>query len=134
MMIAHPPCTYLCRSGLHWNKRRPERNTLTDEALVFVQRLLDAPIPHIALENPIGCISTRIRKPNQVVQPWMFGHGETKATCLWLNKLPNLQPTNIVTERVNRIANMGETKDRWLKRSVTYEGIAEAMAEQWTCG
>ena len=96
LMIAHPPCTYLCSSGLHWNKRRPERAGQTEEALAFVQMLLDSPIPRIALENPIGCISTRIRKPDQTIQPWQFGHAESKATCLWLKGLPPLQPTNIV--------------------------------------
>lgn len=93
MMIAFPSCTYLCSSGLHWNKRRPERAALTEEALVFVRQLLDAPIPRIALENPVGCISTRIRKPNQTVQPWMFGHDASKGTCLWLKGLPLLTPT-----------------------------------------
>lgn len=82
LMVAHPPCTYLAVSGLHWNKRRPERALLTEEALEFVRLLLDAPIPQIALENPVGCISTRIRKPSQVIQPWQFGHDASKATCL----------------------------------------------------
>lgn len=88
MMIAHPPCTYLCSSGLHWNTRRPERAILTEEALLFVRTLLDAPIPRIALENPVGCISTRIRKPEQIIQPWMFGEDASKGTCLWLKGLP----------------------------------------------
>jgi len=132
MMIAHPPCTYLCASGLHWNKRRPTRATQTEEALGFVRRLLDAPIARIAVENPIGCIATRIRPADQIIQPWQFGHGETKATCLWLKGLPKLQPTNVVSGRENRIWRMPPGKDRWKQRSLTYQGIAQAMADQWT--
>lgn len=96
LMIAHPPCTYLSSSGLHWNKRVPGRAELTELALSFVQTLLDAPIHRIAIENPIGCISTRIRKPEQVVHPWQFGHDASKATCLWLKNLPPLFATEIV--------------------------------------
>ena len=96
MMIAFPPCTYLCSSGLHWNHRRPERVALTEQALVFVQALMDAPIPRIAIENPIGCISTRIRKPEQIIQPWQFGEDASKATCLWLKGLPLLKTTTLV--------------------------------------
>lgn len=96
MMIAFPPCTYICSSGLHWNKRRPERQKLTDEALDFVRLLMNAPIPKIAIENPIGCISTQIRKQDQIIQPWMFGHPERKATCLWLKNLPPLNHTKII--------------------------------------
>jgi hypothetical protein len=96
LMIAHPPCTYLTVSGLHWNTRRPERAALTEDALVFVQALFNAPIEKIALENPIGLISTRIRKPDQIIQPWMFGHDASKATCLWLKNLPALQETDNV--------------------------------------
>jgi len=96
MMIAFPPCTYLCSSGLHWNTRRPERAKETEQALNFVRFLMWCKIPKIAVENPIGCISTRIRKPDQVIQPWMFGHPESKQTCLWLKNLPLLQPTNII--------------------------------------
>ena len=103
MMIAHPPCTYLAVSGLHWNTRRPERAQQTEEALDFIRELLDAPIPRIALENPIGCISTRIRKPEQIIQPWWFGHDASKATCLWLKNLPVLVPTNLI--RRSRYAN-----------------------------
>ena len=132
MMIAHPPCTYLCSSGLHWNKRRPERAKQTEDALDFVRRLLDAPIARIALENPIGCIATRIRPSDQIIQPWQFGHGETKATCLWLKNLPVLKPTNVVEGRENRIWRMAPSKDRWKQRSLTYPGIAQAMAYQWT--
>ena len=143
LMIAHPPCTYLCSSGLHWNKRTPGRQELTDEALEFVQRLLDAPIGKIALENPIGCISTKIRKPSQIIQPWQFGHDASKATCLWLKDLPLLTPTQLIEPRIvegkKRWANQtdsGQNKlppseDRWKIRSETYRGIAEAMASQW---
>ncbi|RMD97834.1 MAG: hypothetical protein D6816_17100 [Bacteroidetes bacterium] len=99
MMLAFPPCTYLCSSGLHWNKRRPERAKKTEEALEFVRALLNAPIDNIALENPIGCISTRIRKPDQVIQPYQFGHDASKATCLWLKNLPVLKPTEFVPPR-----------------------------------
>ena len=131
MMIAHPPCTYLCNSGLHWNNKRPERNALTQEALEFVRKLLDAPIERIALENPVGCISTQIRRWDQAIQPWQFGHGENKRTCLWLKNLPPLSPTQVVDGRENRIWLMSESPDRWKKRSLTYYGIAEAMADQW---
>ncbi len=140
LMIAHPPCTYLAGSGLHWNKRRPERAVLTEEALVFVQRLLDAPIPKIALENPIGCISTRIRKPDQIIQPWQFGHDASKATCLWLKGLEPLRPTRVLeggkaARRGNQTPSgqnrLGPSPTRWKERSRTYCGIAETMAEQW---
>lgn len=140
LMIAHPPCTYLAVSGLHWNKRRPERAAFTEQALEFVQLLLNAPVPMIALENPIGCISTRIRKPDQIIQPWQFGHDASKATCLWLKNLPLLQPTDVLpggskARRANQTAS-GQNKlppsaDRWKLRSLTYPGIAEAMAAQW---
>lgn len=141
LMIAHPPCTYLCSSGLHWNKRRPERAAQTEEALEFVKILLEAPIPRIALENPIGCISTRIRKPDQTIHPWQYGHPESKATCLWLKGLPRLTPTNILplpeSKRWSNQTASGQNKlapspDRWKIRSTTYTGIAEAMATQWT--
>jgi len=143
LMIAHPPCTYLCSSGLHWNTKRPERAAQTADALAFVRRLLDAPIDRIALENPIGCISTQIRKPDQTIQPWMFGADASKATCLWLKGLPLLKPTGIVMPRIidgkRRWANQTDTGqnrlppsvDRWKIRSTTYEGIANAMAAQW---
>jgi len=144
LMIAHPPCTYLCSSGLHWNKRRPERAQQTEDALLFVRQLLDAPIPMIALENPIGCISTRIRQPDQTIQPWQYGHDASKATCLWLKGLPLLRPTDFVAPRVvngkSRWGNQtdsGQNKlppsaDRWKVRSETYPGIADAMARQWS--
>lgn len=143
LMIAHPPCTYLCSSGLHWNTRRPERAKLTEESLAFVCLLLDAPIHRIALENPIGCISTRIRPSDQTIQPWQFGHDASKATCLWLKNLPKLEPTQIIEPRIvngkKRWANqtdsgqnrLGPSDDRWKIRSETYLGIAEAMAAQW---
>jgi hypothetical protein len=143
LMIAHPPCTYLASSGLHWNTKRPERAQQTEEALEFVRLLLDAPIPRIALENPIGCISTRIRKPEQVIQPYWFGDDASKSTCLWLKNLPPLRPTNFIEGRIvdgkRRWANqtdsgqnrLGPSEDRWKKRSETYLGIAQAMAEQW---
>lgn len=99
LMIAHPPCTYLCSSGLHWNKRRPDREVLTHEAMLFVFSLLDAPIGKIALENPVGCISTNYRKPDQIIQPWEYGADASKKTCLWLKGLPNLEPTQIVDPR-----------------------------------
>ena len=145
LLIAHPPCTYLCSSGLHWNKRRPERAQLTEQALEFVKRLMDAPIKRIAIENPVGCISTRIRRADQTIQPWQFGHDASKATCLWLKNLPRLRPTEMVEGRlVNgkpRWANqtdsgqnrLGPSDDRWKKRSETYAGIAKAMASQWGC-
>jgi hypothetical protein len=128
LMIAHPPCTYLCVSGARWFK---DRMPLQEEALQFVQTLMDAPIPRIAIENPIGVISTKIRKPDQIIQPWMFGHGETKATCLWLKNLPKLVPENIVDGRLKRIHNMSPSKNRSKNRSITYTGIAEAMGNQW---
>jgi hypothetical protein len=177
LAIFHPPCTYLCSSGLHWNKRRPGRQAQTELALEFVQKLLEADIPKIALENPIGCISSRIRPPDQIIQPWMFGEDASKATCLWLKGLPKLVPTNIIKkplwvpcdmcgdfictkhqmhvsdcdcpgvdelkfwpyEEGGRYANqtpsgqnkLGPSADRWAERSVTYRGIALAMADQW---
>ena len=131
MLIAFPPCTYLCSSGLHWNKRRPERAILTDKAFEFFMAIANADCDRIAIENPIGCVSTRWRKPDQIVQPWMFGHGETKATCLWLKGLPKLTPTDLVEGREQRIWKMPPSKDRSKLRSKTYTGIALAMAEQW---
>lgn len=128
LMIAHPPCTHLAVSGARWFKDKLIEQA---EALDFVRRLLDAPIPRIALENPISIISSRIRKPDQIIQPWQFGHGETKATCLWLKNLPKLLPTNIVEGREARIHKMPPGPDRWKERSRTFEGIAQAMAQQW---
>jgi len=128
MMIAHPPCTHLAVSGARWFKDKVEEQK---EALEFVRRLLDADISRIALENPISVISSKIRKPDQIIQPWQFGHGETKATCLWLKDLPKLTPTNIVSGREARIHKMPPSPDRWKLRSKTFQGIADAMANQW---
>jgi site-specific DNA-cytosine methylase len=129
LMIAHPPCTHLAVSGARWFKDKQQEQA---EALDFVRLLLGAQIACIALENPVSVISSRVRKPDQVIQPWQFGHGETKATCLWLKGLPKLLPTNIVEGRVARIHLMPPSLDRWKERSRTYEGIAAAMAEQWS--
>lgn len=128
LMIAHPPCTHLAVSGARWFKDKQQEQA---EALQFVGWLLGAPVPHIALENPVSIISTAVRKPDQIIQPWQFGHGETKATCLWLKNLPALQPTNIVEGREARIHKMPPGPDRWKERSRTFDGIAKAMAEQW---
>ena len=138
LMIAHPPCTYLASSGLHWNKRIPGRDQLTLESLKFVTLLFNAPIPKIVLENPIGRINTAIRKPDQIIQPWMFGEDASKSTCLWLKGVNKLEPTNIIKKDryANQTAsgqnNLGPSKDRWKIRSTTYKGIAEAMATQWS--
>jgi hypothetical protein len=129
MMIAHPPCTHLAVSGARWFK---DKLMEQHEALAFVKLLLDAPIPMIALENPISIISSRIRKPDQIIQPWQFGHGETKATCLWLKNLPKLQPSDIVDGREGRTWRMGPSPERWKLRSTTFQGIADAMASQWS--
>ncbi len=128
LMIAFPPCTHLAVSGARWFKYKQKEQTA---ALDFVRRLLSAPIPMIALENPVSIISSKIRKPDQVIQPWQFGHGETKKTCLWLKNLPHLEPTEIVGGREARVHKMAPSKDRWKERSRTYPGIAQAMAEQW---
>jgi site-specific DNA-cytosine methylase len=128
LMIAHPPCTHLAISGARWFK---DKLSEQQEALEFVRLLMDAPIPRIAIENPISIISSRIRKPDQIIQPWQYGHGETKATCLWLKGLPLLQPSNIVAGREARIHRMGPSKNRWKERSRTFTGIAAAMANQW---
>ena len=128
LLIAHPPCTHLAVSGARWFKDKIQEQA---EALNFVRLMLDAPIKRIALENPISIISSRIRKPDQIIQPWQFGHGETKATCLWLKGLPLLQPTSIVEGREAIVHRIPPSPDRWKNRSRTYEGIAEAMAEQW---
>lgn len=166
VLIAFPPCTYLCSSGLHWNKRRPERAEQTEEALKFVSKLMSYPIKYKALENPIGCISTRIYrqpdgayhvcninielpnyrrvKPDQIIQPYQFGHDASKSTCLYLQNLPKLVPTEHVAPRVvngkKRWGNqtdsgqnkLGPCDERASLRSKTYPGIAKAMAEQWS--
>ena len=129
MMIAHPPCTHLAVSGARWFK---DKQTEQAEALEFVRALLWVDIPRIALENPVSIISSRIRKPDQVIQPWQFGHGETKATCLWLKGLPKLTPSNIVEGREQRVHRMPPGPDRWKERSRTFEGVAAAMADQWS--
>lgn len=141
VLIAFPPCTYLCSSGMHWTTRGLRDPQLTEDALDFVRLLLGAKVNHIALENPVGCISSRIRKPDCIIHPWQFGHPESKTTCLWLKNLPPLVPTDILQKPASgRWANMtpsgqnklGPSKDRWKERSKTYQGIAKAMAEQWS--
>lgn len=129
LAIFHPPCTHLAVSGSRWFKDKVNEQA---EALDFVRMLMDAPVPKIAIENPISVISSRIRKPDQIIQPWMFGHGETKATCLWLKGLPKLIATNIVEGREARVHRMAPGPNRWKERSRTYSGIALAMAEQWS--
>ena len=143
LMIAHPPCTYLSSSGLHWNKRVEGRAALTEEALAFVRALWAAPIPRICIENPVGCISTRIQPATQYIQPFDFGHDASKKTGLWLKGLPPLRPTGFVEPRLvngkKRWANqtdsgqnkLGPSETRWAERSATYQGIADAMADQW---
>ena len=140
MLIAFPPCTYLCSSGMHWTTRGKRSPQLTEDALDFVQRLLNAPVARIALENPVGCISTRIRKPDQIIQPWQFGHDASKKTCLWLKGLPLLQPTDVLPLPASGVRGnqtpSGQNRlppgpNRWKERSKTYAGIAEAMAQQW---
>mgnify|MGYP003893464473 CR=1 FL=1 len=128
LMICHPPCTHLAVSGARWFKDKQQEQT---EALAFVRLLLEAPIKRIALENPISIISSKIRKPDQIIQPWQFGHGETKATCLWLKNLPLLVPTDVVDGRESKVHRMSPGPNRWKERSRTYTGIAKAMADQW---
>lgn len=144
LAIFHPTCTYLSVSGMHWTTRGLRDPKLTQDALDFVRRLMSANIKKIAIENPVSVISTHIRKPDQVIQPWQFGHDASKKTCLWLKGLPTLHPTEIVPPRIvngkNRWGNQGDggqnrlapSPDRWKLRSTTYTGIAEAMAEQWS--
>jgi site-specific DNA-cytosine methylase len=137
LMIAHPPCTHLAASGARWFKDKRKEQ---EESLAFVRALLDAPIEMVALENPVGIISSRIRKPDQIIQPWMFGHPEAKKTCLWLKGLPLLEPTNILplpekgywnNQTPSGQNKLGPSPDRWKIRSKTYDGIAKAMSEQW---
>lgn len=128
MMIAHPPCTHLAVSGARWFK---DKQTEQKEALKFVRFLMDADIPKICIENPVSIISSHIRKPDQYIQPWQFGHGETKKTCLWLKGLQKLVPSRIVDGRNDRIHKMPPGPERWKQRSRTYPGIAQAMATQW---
>lgn len=138
LMIAHPPCTHLAVSGARWFKDKVEEQR---EALDFVRLLMDAPIPRIAIENPVSVISSRIRKPDQIIQPWMFGHEATKTTCLWLKNLPQLMPTDVVGKGARHVTKSGRSlpdwynlppsPDRWKIRSATSAGIAQAMAQQW---
>lgn len=138
LMIAHPPCTHLAVSGARWFKDKVMEQ---DESLEFVRLLMDAPIPRIAIENPVSVISSRIRKPDQIIQPWMFGHEATKTTCLWLKNLPQLMPTDVVGKGARHVTKSGRSlpdwynlppsPDRWKVRSATFAGIAQAMAQQW---
>lgn len=147
ILIAFPPCTYLCASGLHWNKRRPDRQVLTDKAIQDFKRLMEMmsqkAIIGWAIENPIGCISTKIKPPTQIIQPWQFGEDAAKSTCLWLSGLPPLTPTHLYPPRIvhgrARWGNqtdsgqnkLGPSETRAIERARTYPGIAKAMAEQW---
>lgn len=128
LMIAHPPCTHLAVSGARWFAGKLKEQ---EEAIRFFKAIADGPCKRIAIENPIGIMSTRFRKPDQIIQPWQFGHGETKATCLWLKGLPKLVPTNLVSGRTPRVHHAPPGPDRWKDRSRTLQGIADAMAEQW---
>ena len=129
MMIAFPPCTHLAVSGARWFRKKQREQA---EAIEFVKLLMGSPIHRIAIENPVGVISTRIRPPDQIIHPWQFGHGESKKTCLWLKSLPKLAPTDVVEGREQRVWKEPPSKDRWKNRSRTYPGIATAMAAQWT--
>lgn len=141
LVIAHPPCTYLTISANKWYKDQParksgalvgaERRQAREEAIDFFMEFVNADVPRMVIENPICIMSTRYAKPNQIIQPWMFGHGETKATCLWIKGLPNLVPTDVVEGREQNIWKMSPSKDRTKLRSKTYEGVANAMVEQW---
>lgn len=129
LMITFPPCTHLAVSGARWFKDKQDGRQ--QAAIDFFMKFTDYPIDKICIENPIGIMSTRYRKPDQIIQPWQFGHGETKATCLWLKNLPLLKPTDIVEGRENRIHRMPPSKDRGKLRSISYQGFADAMADQW---
>ncbi len=128
LIVAHPPCTHLSSSGARWFAQKGDKQ---QKAIDFVLWVAALPCVQIAIENPIGVLSTKWRKPDQIIHPWQFGHGETKATCLWLKNLPKLKPTNIVEGREGRVWKEPPSPDRWKRRSLTYRGIAEAMAEQW---
>jgi hypothetical protein len=128
LMVAHPPCTRLASSGARWFPLHEEEQR---EALEFVQWLMDAPVRRIAIENPVGIIGTHIRKADQIIQPWQYGHGELKTTCLWLKNLPRLRPTHVVSGREQRTWRLPQSEDRWKERSKTFQGIANAMAAQW---
>lgn len=128
MMVAHPPCTHLAVSGSrHFHRKQAEQA----EALAFVRLLMNAPIERWCIENPVSVISSAIAAPSQIIQPWEFGHGETKATCLWLRNLPRLRPTEIVEGREAKVHLMPPSPERWRERSRTYQGIADAMGQQW---
>ena len=131
LAIFHPPCDHLAVSGARWFKEK-QADGRQQAAIDFFMKLVNADIPRIAIENPISIMSTRYRKPDQIIQPWMFGHGETKATCLWLKNLPKLVPTDIVDGREARVHKLPPSPDRWKLRSTTYAGISEAMAQQWS--
>ena len=140
LIVAHPPCTYLCASGMHWTARGLRDPQLTEDAVAFVKQILESPCKHIAVENPVGILSTRIRKPDGYIQPWQFGHPESKKTGLWLKELPMLRSTEVLPKPAPGVwenqtpsgqNKLSRTKDRWAKRSRTYPGIAKAMAEQW---
>jgi hypothetical protein len=128
MLIAFPPCTHLCSSGARWWKNKVQEQK---DAITFVLALADTPIKKIAIENPVGILSSVWRKPDCIIQPYEHGHGETKRTCLWLKNLPPITPTDLVDGRVQRIWRMPPSKDRWKLRSITYLGIAKAFADQW---
>lgn len=131
LMVAHPPCTHLCVSGArHFKEKIADGRQ--QEGIDFFMKLANAPIERICIENPICIMSSKYKKPTQIIHPWMFGHGETKATCLWLKGLPILKPSNIVSERVQRVYRLPPSKDRAMLRSKTYLGIAKAMANQWS--
>ncbi len=144
LLIAHPPCTYLSVSGMHWTTRGLRDPKLTEDALDFVRVFMEADVDKICIENPVSIISSRIRRPDQIIQPWQFGHDASKKTCLWLKNLPKLQPTKLIEPRMvdgkarwSNQTDSGQNKlppsaDRWKIRSKTYEGIALAMAEQWS--
>jgi len=141
LVIAHPPCTYLTISANKWYKDQParksgalvgaERRAAREEAIEFFMEFVNADVPRMVIENPICVMSSRYAKPNQIIQPWMFGHGETKATCLWIKGLPNLEPTDVVEGREQAIWKMSPSADRTKLRSKTYKGVADAMVEQW---
>jgi hypothetical protein len=128
LLIAHPPCTHLAVSGARWFKEKQDEQA---HGLGFVMQLWSAPVNRIALENPISILSSHWRKPTQIIQPWQYGHGEVKATCMWLKNLPKLAPTNVVDGREARVHRAAPSDDRWKERSRTLQGIADAMADQW---
>jgi len=130
-ICAFPPCTHICVSGSRWMKEKREDGR-QQKGIDFFMALVNAPCDHIAIENPVGIMSTVYRKPDQIIQPWLFGHGETKTTCLWLKNLSLLEPTNVVEGRENRIWKMGPSEERSKLRSLTYQGIADAMGDQWS--